>query len=281
MPRKKSGKPNRGKPHAEASESPPSLPPLPPSIPRSYEPLQVDTPGWWLVLSDLHIPYHEEQAVQAAVEAGMDAGAVGVLLNGDILDYHELSDYDKDPTAPRYREERECGLAFFAYLRARFPKADTIYKAGNHEERLERYVMRRAPALFGLELISLPALMELDRFGVKWVGDKRVVRLGKLNVLHGHEYTDRQVASPVNPARGLFLKTKGNALCGHHHQTSEHHEPTITGRPQGCWSTGCLCQLCPQWKPLNKWGHGFALVRVDSGGGFHVRNLRILDGKVV
>lgn len=256
------------------------IPSLPLTVPRSYEPFFVDEPGWWLIFGDLHIPYHEPSVVEAILKEGKKNKARGLIIIGDLLDYHEISTFDKDPTKPRYIEERQAGLAFFEYLRYHFPKSSIIYKSGNHEERLERYIMRRAPALFGLDVLSINSLMELSRFGVDHVGDKRVVKLNKLNLLHGHEYTEKSITSPVNPARGLFLRTKGTAACGHFHQTSEHHEPTIAGKSQGCWSIGCSCQLAPPYRPLNKWNHGAALVKVDNTG-FSVRNFRIIDGKVV
>lgn len=48
----------------------------------------------------------------------------------------------------------------------------------------------------------------------------------------------------------------------------------------GTWSTGCLCDLHPDYAPLNKWNHGFAFVEVFNGGKFEVQNLFISDGKV-
>lgn len=254
-------------------------PQIPAPVDRSYGPLQINGPGEWLVLSDVHLPYHDARTVELAVEVAAK-GKLNVLLNGDILDSHELSRFDKDPRAPRYIAERDGALQFLAYLRDRLRKARIVYKAGNHEERLDSYLMSRAPALFGLEEVQLPSILKLKDFGVEWVGDKRVVRLGKLNVLHGHEYKPT-VQAPVNPARGLFLRSKTVAMCGHFHQTSEHHEPTLEGKPKGCWSTGCACQLSPAYMPLNKWNHGFATVEVARGGNFSVRNFRVMEGEIV
>lgn len=250
---------------------------VPASVPSNYSPFQIDTPGKWLVLSDLHLPYHDVPAVKAALAAGRRAKCAGILLNGDVLDSHELSRFDRDPSAPRYIAERDCALAFLAHVRRLFPNARLVFKAGNHDDRLTSYILRHAPALFGL--VSLAELLRLAEQGIEYVGDKRPVRLGKLNVLHGHEYPGG-AASPVNPARGLFLKARSVALCGHHHQTSEHHEPDVTGQPQAAWSTGCLCQLHPEYMPLNKWNHGFAVVHVAADGAFSVHNHRILRGKV-
>lgn len=255
-------------------------PQLPAPVDRSYTPFDLQESGHWLILSDVHLPYHDPRTVEAAIRLARKRRGCNVLLNGDLLDSHELSSFDKDPSAPRYIAEREAGLAFLAYLRDRLPKARIVFKAGNHEERLDTYLIRKAPALFGLEGVQLASILELKKFGIEWVSDKRVIRMGRLNVIHGHEYR-ATIQAPVNPARGLFLRAKSSALCGHHHQTSEHHEPTLEGVPKGCFSTGCACQLSPAYAPLNKWNHGFAFVEIARDGIFNVRNVRVIDGEVV
>lgn len=253
---------------------------LPPSLDRSSKPFSLQTPGWWLVISDLHIPYHDCTVIDLALKEATKHKAVGILINGDMLDSHELSTFDKSPEDPRYVDEIQACRQTLRYFRQRLPKARIIFKDGNHEERLYTYLWRRAPALFGLEEMTLPTLLQLDRVDAEHVGERRVIRLGRLNVIHGHEYRPA-IMSPVNPARGLFLRAKSVALAGHWHQTSEHHEPTIRQKPQGAWSIGCACGLMPAYMPLNKWNHGFAMVKVGKGGSFEVRNLRVLDGTVV
>lgn len=194
---------------------------------------------------------------------------------------HALSRFDKEPTAERYVVERDMGIQFLAYLRQQLPKVRIVFKEGNHEERLAFFFMRKAPELYELDVVQLPALMQFERFGVEFVGDRRLVRLGKLNVIHGHEYKP-DIQSPVNAARGLFIRAHTVAMMGHLHQSSEHHEPSVTGHPLAAWSVGCACDLHPFYKVFNKWNWGFALVRVfDAAGLFEVRNLRVLDGKVV
>jgi hypothetical protein len=49
-----------------------------------------------------------------------------------------------------------------------------------------------------------------------------------------------------------------------------------------CWSIGCLCGLHPEYAPLNKWVHGFAIVHGESEDGyFEVENKRIVEGRIV
>jgi predicted phosphodiesterase len=257
-----------------------AIPELPEPLRRNSAPFRLDALGWWLIVSDLHIPFHDKTTVDLAVAEARRRRAVGVLLNGDILDSHELSRFEKSPDDPRYPFEIAAGRQFLAYLRGRLPKAIIAYKEGNHDARLYSYLCSKAPALFGLEELSLPHLLHFGQHGVEHVGDLTVVQLGKLNVIHGHEYRPG-IQAPVNPARGLFLRAKGNALTSHFHQTSEHHEPTITGKQQGTWSVGCACSLSPRYMPLNKWNLGFAFVDVGKQGAFRVENLRVLNGEVV
>jgi predicted phosphodiesterase len=251
---------------------------LPDSHYRDSTEYHLDTPGRWLVLSDIHLPCHDRQAVELAVSRAKIDGVAGVILNGDLLDSHEISDHDKDPSAPRYVQEIEYGVRFWRWLREQLPTCRLVYKLGNHEERLTRYVYSRAPALFGLQAVTIQSLLELDAVGVELVADKRVVKLGKLHLVHGHEYRG---GGGVNPARWLYLRARSVAMSGHFHRTSEHHARDIAGKYEAAWSTGCLCDLKPLYAPLNEWNHGWAVVEVSNGGDFGVRNLRLVNGQVL
>ena len=255
--------------------------PLPESWALDYKPFQIDGPAKVLFLSDVHIPFHDRAAIEAAVAAGVKHGCNLVYLNGDALDFHGVSRYDHDGCAVTYQQEIGYGKEFFAYLRGKFKKARIVYKEGNHEERLERYVLARAPALFGLEGVNLASLLGLAGCGVEHVGEQRVVRLGKLSAIHGHEYGGGTNA-PVNGARWLLLRTRKHAIMGHLHHTSEQTEQAIDGSMLSAWSVGCLCGLNPRYRRLSsRWSHGFAMVDVSAAGEFEVRNARIFGGKVL
>ncbi len=255
-------------------------PTLPDPVDKSTPPFSLDSDGWWLILSDTHFPFHDKKTIELAIKEALKFKVKGVLLNGDLLDFHQLSRFDKTPDDPRYTSEIEVGIKFLAWIRYKLPKARIVWKDGNHEERLVSYIINKAPALFGLKALSIPGLLEFDDFGVEYISDKRVIKAGRLHIVHGHEYRPT-IQTPVNPARGLFLRAKSDALTSHFHQTSEHNEPTIDGKLQGAWSIGCACNLSPTYMPLNKWNLGFAVVDINKDGDFAVTNLRIIDGKIV
>jgi len=138
----------------------------------------------------------------------------------------------------------------------------------------------KAPELLDVRGMELEKLMGIEELNIRVVRDKLRIKLGKLTVIHGHEYPTL-VIGLVNAARGLFLRAKTSVLCGHHHQVSDHSETDLNRKLVKTWSTGCLCELNPHYTQLNKWSHGFGLVEVDSRGHFQVQNKTIFDGEVL
>lgn len=231
------------------------------------------------VLSDLHVPFHDAPAVSAALDDLQRRKCNVILLNGDVVDFYSVSRYEVDPSRRDLGREIEQGRQMLGHIRARFPKARIIYKVGNHEERWKSFLIQNGAELLRLSEFELPGVLHFDEHGIQCVDDRRAIEVGRLIVLHGHEYRFA-IANPVNAARGLFLRTKQSALCGHFHQRSEHGSRTVSGDTISTWSVGCLCHLNPQYMPYNEWSHGYAVVEVGENGTYYVHNKRIIKGKV-
>lgn len=232
-----------------------------------------------LVLSDVHVPYHDKSSLEVALQSGIRERVDYVIMNGDLLDCHAISFWQTDPRERNFPEELTTCRMVLRMIKALLPKAKIIYKLGNHEERYEAYMTRKAPELIGVDVFQFDTMLELDEIGVDLVDDKRRIKLGDLNIIHGHEYRF-QISNPVNPARGLFLKAKSFAMCGHFHQSSYHSEKTMEENVIATWSTGCLCDLHPHYMPYNNWVHGFAIVEVEKSGKFNVQHKVVRHGKI-
>jgi predicted phosphodiesterase len=253
---------------------------LPRSIAKDFSPYHIKGKSI-LILSDVHIPYHNEAALEAALEWGETRKPDTILLNGDTWDMYLLSDFDKDPRGvDSTQEELQKVRQFLAHLRKRFPKAKIIFREGNHEYRWYRHLMNKSVELLGMDEFQLPVILGLDGFGADYVGEKRTIYAGHLAILHGHELPNG-LAAPVNAARGLFLKYKASCIMGHSHVTSEHSERDGNGKVMTCWSVGTLGDLSPRFRPINNWNHGCAHVSIYPDGTFHVKNKRIINGKMV
>ncbi len=232
-----------------------------------------------LVLSDIHIPYQDNKALNLALDYGLENKVNTIYLNGDTIDMYQGSRFIKDRRLRDLAGELELTRQFLKLLQDTFG-CPIYFKIGNHEKRWEDYLRLKAPELLGIDDFKLEQILRFREFGVTLVKDRQIAYAGKLPILHGHEWF-AGFAPPVNPARGLFLKAKESCLIGHHHNTSEHSEKSLGGKITTCWSTGCLSGLEPEYNPFNRYNHGFAHVTTEKNGEYKVKNIRILDYKIV
>lgn len=252
---------------------------MPATVSVKRQDVQISGKNRVLVLSDIHIPYHDENALKSAVEFGVKVKPSIILLNGDIGDFYGVSRHSKDPRR-ELSQELEAIRQFLFWLRKQFPKARILYKVGNHEDRLHRFMLSRAPELLGINHFTLSSFLHFDELKIELVESLQLIRLGFLPVYHGHELP-QGMSSPVNPARGIWMRVQESLLCGHWHRTSEHTESTgLEKRLSSCWSTGCLCDLSPDYAIVNRWNHGFAVIEIDDAGQYEVSNYKIINGKI-
>jgi predicted phosphodiesterase len=250
---------------------------LPDSDEAIYQPYDLKAKRL-LVLSDIHIPYHNIEALTCAFDFAKGEKPDAILLNGDTLDFFGLSRFAKDPKARSFAHELKTFKEFMDVIKKTF-NAKIYFKIGNHEERYFHFLWMKAHEIVGVEEFELENIIKSRAEGIEIIKDKRIIKAGDLNIIHGHEFGG-SVFSPVNIARGLFLKGKVSAMQGHNHQSSSHTESNMNGDITTTWSLGCLCELHPAYLPINKWNHGFAIVDID-GQKFEVRNKRIHNGKIL
>lgn len=136
------------------------------------------------VLSDVHIPHHDEHAMRLVIECCEDAGATHVILNGDIADCGPASRHEgKRKRAVldegTLRESIAPGLWIYEWARTR----PCIYILGNHERWVEDCIAQ-APELKGMEAIELMGL-PADGNGWEVLPSKGRVRLGSRTWEHG------------------------------------------------------------------------------------------------
>ena len=253
---------------------------LPPSDETSYTPYVINGYKRIALFSDIHVPYHSISAITTALDFTKKEKPDILILNGDTLDCYQLSKFGKDPRKRNFAYELDTMKSLLEIFKKTL-KCDIVFKKGNHEERYEHFLQMKAKELIGIDEFELDNIIKSRVSDIEIVGDKRIIHANKLNIIHGHEFS-QGFFSPVNVARGLALRAKASAIQGHNHQTSEHTQVDINGKVMTTWSTGCLCELSPEYAPINNWNHGFAIIDLDSNKeDFEVRNFRIYKGKVL
>lgn len=100
-----------------------------------------------IVASDVHFPYQDDKAIEAFIRYVEEKQPKVVILNGDVLDFYKLSRFSKDPAGKNPAEEIEMCREFLKSVRKVVPNSDIYYVIGNHETRLEKYVLDNAPQI--------------------------------------------------------------------------------------------------------------------------------------
>jgi predicted phosphodiesterase len=232
-----------------------------------------------LVLSDIHFPYHCKQSLMVALRFGRDMDVDAIILNGDILDFYQLSKFSKNPKNKSVKDELDIFRFFINQLKQRFPDSTIYFKCGNHELRLEHWIRNNANQFDGM--FELDNLVKFKENGVVYLKDNVGIKLGKLNIIHGHEI--RATMGAVNIARTYYMKAQANILFGHWHQSQEYITRTMDGTINGAWTNGCLSKLDASYTyGINQWVNGFAYVELlDDSGNFRVSLKKIINGELV
>lgn len=252
---------------------------LPESDAKPFEPyLMPKANNNILFLSDIHLPYHDISALTIALEYGKKHNVNTIYLNGDIMDCYQASFHEKDPKKRDMANEFEVCRQFLDLLKREFPKAKIYYKEGNHEMRWERYLRLKAPLILDMEEFRLEVILKLRERGIEWIPNNQLVKIGKLNAIHGNEYKG---GGGINVARTLWLRAGDNVIAGDKHKTQTGLKTNIDKSVVGTWSVGCLCELNPEYLTFNEWGHGFAHIEVFNDGNFTVNNKQIINGRIL
>jgi hypothetical protein len=197
---------------------------------------------------------HDEKALDICLAMIKDIQPEIVVLVGDNLDLPEMGKY---VTYPAYAQTTQASIdratMFCAQLRAAAPHARIIWLAGNHEERMPKYLVQNAGAAYGLRkgntpeswpVLSVPYLCRMNEYGIEYkpgypAADFWINK--KLRIIHG----DR-VKSGGSTAHVYLNNEKTSVIYGHIHriETAFKTREDFDGpRTIMAASPGCLARI--------------------------------------
>jgi predicted phosphodiesterase len=231
-----------------------------------------------LIVSDAHHPYVDKKAWALLLKVGADIKPDVILTQGDFADFYSVSSHSKDPSRmTRFEDEIESVNKALDQLDALGAK-EKHFIAGNHCDRLQRYLNDKAPELDGL--VSVPQLFRLKKRGWKYTPYKDSVKIGKLNATH-------DVGTAGKTAVFSALSTfQHNIVIGHVHRVSFHVEGNATGEAHVGASFGWLgdknsVDYMHRVKVNRDWAHGFGVAYLEPNGNVHIQPVVIVDYKCV
>ena len=239
------------------------------------------------LLSDVHAPYQDQKALDAAVNYLLKIGVDMVVFTGDGVDNYKISKWNKNPLTPTFFKEVDSARCIIQNVVDAFPSGtEFIWLEGNHEIRLRSYIWSSAPELAGFECLSVDSLFGLQKMGFQYVSNVQIIQnglipfhLGNCFVLHGHEVA--LSGGAVNFAKLHYDKQPVNQVFGHHHQEQKHTMRKMNKKIDGSWALGCLCNLFPDYRPMNPWSHGCGIIELDCEDMFAVTAKTIDNGRIL
>jgi len=223
------------------------------------------------IICDVHLGFHDIDAIRACIQYLRTLKVDNIVLNGDTIDAHKLSRWAKRKDDIEFTTELQMARNFMDNLRMTFPKAKIHFKVGNHEDRLEHFIQEKADQFAGI--ITWQSLLELDKKGIKFVDSNQLMFCHGTWIAHGHEI---KVNGGANPAVSLMNKTLTNTCMGHLHRTQTIQKKTLDGEFLRADVIGTLSKLKRGYSPYSQSNHGFAFIHEDG----EFQNIRIEDGKV-
>ena len=212
------------------------------------------------VFGDVHIPYHDNTALEVMFKKFEEEKVDSIFINGDLLDFYQLSFHEKDPREVHFKGEIEAGKEFLEYIRSRFPDIPIYYITGNHENRFERYLRIKASELLDIDECRLDVILHVAEYKIEYLPFRSKVVFGDYTIEHGDKIPG---AGGVVPARTLLMRLKSNSIVNHFHKSSESSQRIYgVGEPTNirAYSLGCMCDLAPEYMEINEWNHGFCIM---------------------
>jgi predicted phosphodiesterase len=192
-----------------------------------------------------------------------------IVLNGDVFDQLEFSQYDKDPRAMdlvgRYTFVRD---RIFKPLRQGCPTSQIDFIIGNHEHRLLRLLADKAPyfkVLADFVGITFSQLLMLDEF--------------EINLVSKSDLSAYSPAETRKEVKKNYKKYFDTVICCHEpgedyamSSVSGHtHKPRLTTKanevmgPIFALTTGSICRIDPEYhqEKINA-QNSFAIIHIDT-----------------
>lgn len=165
-----------------------------------------------LFIPDAHHPYADMRAWRLMLKAAKQFKPHKAVVLGDLVDFYTVSSHDKSPARKENLEDEVVSGNKAVDDVESIGAEENHYCGGNHEYRLDRYLMTNAPQLFSF--VKTEKLFRLKERGWKYTPYQKALKIGKLYITH-----DEGNAGPQahEKARASF---EGNVVIGHTHRCS-------------------------------------------------------------
>ena len=230
----------------------------------------------YIIIPDVHVPYQDKKAINLLLKTVEAIKPHGIIILGDFIDNYCVSSHSKNPnrvTDLKWEVEEAIKL-----LQKFTEIKHKIFIAGNHENRLERYLSERAPALFNM--VKIDEILKLKENGWYYVPYKDHYRIGKVHFTHD---TGKAGRFAHYASLGDF---QASVVIGHTHSFGYTVEGNAKGKPHVAAMLGWLGDVgqvdyMHRIKAMRDWAIGFGIGYLLDNGNMHITPVPIVDYSVI
>ncbi len=236
------------------------------TVPEGARPTSVG-----VIANDAQVPFHDPIAINLFFDFCRQEQPDWIDLNGDWLDFYQISRFLKDPKRKNaMQDDINLLVGFSRQLRETNPKAKIYFEQGNHEERLRKFLWKNEE-IACLDCLRLEKLLKFDALDIVFIPKWR--KQGDLYITHGTIV--RKHAGYT--ARAMFDKYGVTMIHGHTHRDGKFTHRTLEGH-KAVWENYCLCSLEPEYVDFPDWTQGFSKVTM-VGKRPYVEQIPVINGQ--
>jgi len=241
-------------------------------------------------------PMHDRLAWDLIIQMAAESKPDVIVILGDMLDLADWSDkYVAGPDMYYTTQPTIIELSWWlSQLRAASPSAEIVYLEGNHEQRMDRAILKHIPSAYGLKsangdqvALSVPTLLDLDRLNIKYIDGYPDCEYWLTdNVKFTHGTVVRQGGGKTSSE--VIKKSQVTQGFGHIHRLELSGKTVHDRGGSRCvyaFSPGTICRLdgvVPGFKKLNDWQQGAAFVHyMDDASEHRVELVPINEGRAI
>jgi hypothetical protein len=216
-----------------------------------------------------------------------------VFLMGDHLDcagwlaQHHTLGFVAD-TELTFEDDVNAANALLDAVQEIVPKASLKYLEGNHEERIEKWIVTAVlrhgkDAAFLRRMIGPEAVLNLEKRGIPYFKKsvcydgcrvQGTVKAGNCYITHGTRHGK-------NAANQMLNRFNASVVFGHVHKLMSAADRNVKDGEIGAWSVGHLSRQQPLWRhgDPTDWSQGYGFQIVQKNDDFLHINVPIIEGK--
>jgi hypothetical protein len=237
-----------------------------------------------MIINDIHRPFHDPRSLDLVLNILEDLKLDRLIINGDLVDFYNVNMHGpKHPNiSTTLQDELDDTRDFLIDLRERFPDIEIVLNAGNHMNRLDRFILKHSKPFWNV--VTPENHFNLESLDIEYHPYQYKYRLEDTECYLQHSPPSYTAAKAC-----LGKKIDQTYIYGCTHREEKACTTGASGKIYAAYFNGWLgsTDLTPEHaevfsytKGHENWQQCFIIATVKDRTEFHINQYSIRDHKV-